>query len=100
MTVAKLSLEHSQQVGNDVETLREETDALVHLQVTPDGLVHGLELGFHPEQLRGVEDGAVEVDADAEDEELADLHVDLRSPERNLARRGYLGGDVFARFDG
>ena len=55
---------------------------------------------FYPEQLGGVEDGAVEVDANAEDEELADLHVDLRSPERNLSRRRYLGWNVFARFDG
>jgi hypothetical protein len=39
------------------------------------------------------------VDADAQDEELADLHVDLRARERDLARQGELRGYVLARVD-
>jgi hypothetical protein len=99
MTVAELALEHGQQVGNDVETLREQADALVHLKVAPDGLVDGLELGLDPEELGGVEYGSVEVDVDAEDEELADLHVDLAAAEGDFAGQRDLGGDVFAGLD-
>jgi hypothetical protein len=40
------------------------------------------------------------VDADAQDKELADLHVDLGAREGDLPRQGELRGDVFARVDG
>lgn len=78
VAVAQLLLEHGEQVGDDVEALRQQADALVHLEVAADGLVDGLELGLDPEELGRVEHGAVEVDADAQDEELSDLHVDVR----------------------
>lgn len=99
MAVAELVLEDGEEVGDDVEALGEEADALVHLEVAADGLVDGLEVGLDPEELGGVEDAAVEVDADADDEELADLHVDLRPRERDLARQRDLRRDVLARVD-
>ncbi len=99
MTVTQLVLQHGEQIRNDVQPLGQETDALVHLEIAPDGLVDGLELGLDPEELGRVEDGAVEVDVNAQDEELADLHVDLRAAEGDFTREGDLGGDVFAGFD-
>ena len=96
VTVAQLVLEHGEQIGDDVEALRQQADALVHLQVAADGLVDGFELGLDPEKLWRVEDRAVEVDVDAQDEQLADLHVDLRAAERDLARQGDLRGDILA----
>lgn len=98
--MAQLLLKHGQQVGNDVQPFRQQAHTLVHLEVAAHGLVDGLELGLDPEQLRGVEHGAVEVDADAQDEELADLHVDLRARERDLARERELRGYVLAGLDG
>lgn len=86
VAMAQLVLEHGEQVGDDVEALGQEADALVHLEVAAHGLVDGLELGLEPEELGRVEHGAVEVDADAQDEELADLHIDLPPAERDLAR--------------
>ena len=65
VTVTELVLEHSQEVGDDVETLREQTYSLVHLQVASHGLVNGFEVRLDPEQLGRVEDAAVEVDVDA-----------------------------------
>ena len=99
VAVAQLLLEHGEQVGDDVEALRQQADALVHLEVAADGLVDGLELGLDPEELGRVEHGAVEVDADAQDEELADLHVDVRPRQGDLARQRQLRGYVLARVD-
>ena len=65
VTVTELVLEHSQEVGDDVETLREQTYSLVHLQVASHGLVNGFEVRLDPEQLGRVEDAAFEVDVDA-----------------------------------
>lgn len=65
MAMTQQILQNSQQIGNDVEPIIQQADALVHLEVAPDGLVHGFELGLDPEDLGGVEDGAVEVDVDA-----------------------------------
>jgi hypothetical protein len=39
------------------------------------------------------------VDADAQDEELADLHVDLGAGQVDFAGEGELRGDVFAGVD-
>lgn len=99
MPMTQQILQNSQQIGNDVEPIIQQADALVHLEVAPDGLVHGFELGLDPEDLGGVEDGAVEVDVDAQGEELADLHVDLGAGEGDFAREGDLVGDFFAGFD-
>lgn len=100
VSVTELVFEDRQQVCNDVQTFVQESDALVHLEVGSDGLVHRLQLRLDPEQLRRVEDGAVEMDVDAEDEELADLHVDLRAAEGDLARQRDLRGDIFTGVDG
>lgn len=91
-------LQHSQQIRDDVQPVRQHRHPLVHLKVRPDGLVHGLEVGLDPEDLGGVEDGAVEVDVDAEGEELADLHVDLRAGEEDLSRERDLVGYLLAGF--
>jgi hypothetical protein len=99
MAVAELVLQDGQQIRNDVEPFREQADSLVHLEIASHGLVYGFELWLYPEELGRVEDGAVEVNVDAEDEELADLHVDLRSGEGDFARQGDLGGDILAGFD-
>ena len=99
MPMAKLVLEHGQQVGNDIQPLSQQPNALVHLEIAAHGLVDGLELGLDPEELGRVEDRAVEVDVDAQDEELADLHVDLRAAQGNLARQRDLRRYVLARLD-
>jgi hypothetical protein len=100
MPMTQLILQHSQQIRNDVQSLRQQTDPLIHLQIASDGLIHGLELRLDPEELGRVEHRAVEVDVDAQNEELADLHVDLGACEGDGAGEGDLGGDVLAGFDG
>lgn len=100
MTVAQLILQNGQQVCNDVQSLRQETDALIHFEVASDGLIHRLELRFHPEELWGVEHGAVQVNVDAEDEELANLHVDLGAAEVDLASESELLGNLLAGLNG
>ena len=65
VAVTELVLEYGEEIGDDVETLRKQTYALVHLQVAADGLVDGLQVRLHPEELRRVEHAAVEVDVDA-----------------------------------
>lgn len=100
MSVTQLLLQHLQQIRNYVEPLGQQADTLVHLEVAPDGLVDGLELWLHPEELRGVENGAVQMDADAQDEEITDLHVDLCPRKVDLARQRELRRDVLAGLDG
>jgi hypothetical protein len=56
-------------------------------------LVDGFELGFGPHEFGGVEDRALQVDVDAEDEELADLHVDLAAGKVGASSAGDGGGD-------
>lgn len=99
MAVAQLVLKHGEQIGNDVQPLGQEPDSLVHLEVSADGLVDGLKLRLDPEELGDVQDGAVEVDVDAQDEQLAYLHVDLRPAQRDLARQGDLRRYVLAVVD-
>lgn len=81
MAMTQLVLQHGQQIGNDVQPFGQQADALVHFQVTSYGAVDGFELRLGPHQLRAVENGALQVDVDAQDEELADLHVDLAPSE-------------------
>ena len=98
--MTQLLLQHGQQIRNDIQSLRNQTHPLVHLEVAPHGLVDRLELRLDPKQLGGVQDRPVEVDADAQDEQLADLHVDLGPRERDRAGQGEAGRDVFAGVDG
>lgn len=98
--MTQLVLQDSQQICDDIQPLRQQPYPLVHLQVAPHSLVHRLQLRFHPEQLGRVEHGTVQVDVDAKNEELADLHVDLGAGEGDLAGVCDLGGNVFAGLDG
>lgn len=77
MAVTQLILEHGEQVRNDIQPLGQETNTLVHFKVASHSLVDRLQLGFNPEQFGGVKHGTVQMDVDAENKELADLHVDL-----------------------
>lgn len=96
----QLVLQHRQQISNDIQPLRNQANSLVHLEIAPGSLVKGLQLGLHPEELGGVQHGAVEVDVDPQDEELADLHVDLLPAQVDFARQGNLGRNVLAGLDG
>ena len=96
----QLVLEHGQQIGDDVQPLRQQAHSLVHLQVAPDGAVDGLELGLGPHELGAVEDGALQVDVDAQDEELADLHVDLPAGQVHGAGQGDGFREVLGGVDG
>lgn len=97
--MAKLALQNRQQIGNDIQALRQEPNSLVHLEIAAYGLVHRFEMGFHPEQLWRVEHRTVEMDIDAEDKQLADLHVDLTARHCDLTRKRNLGRDIFASLD-
>jgi hypothetical protein len=99
MSMCQLVFQHLQEIRNDVQPLRQQADSLVHFQVTSDGLVDGFELRFGPHEFGGVEDGALQVDVDAEDEELADLHVDFATGEVDAAGAGDGGGDGGGRCD-
>lgn len=100
MAMTQLVLEHCQQVCNHVEPLVQQAHPLIHFKIAPHCLVDGLELGLYPEELRGIQDRAVEVDGDAEDEEVADLHVDLFPGEVDFPGEGDVSGYVFAGVDG
>jgi hypothetical protein len=65
MCMRQLILQHLQQIRNNVKSLSQKTHSLVHFQVTSDGLVDGLQLGFCPHELGSVEDRALQVDVDA-----------------------------------
>jgi len=93
MCMRQLVFQHLQQIRNDIQPLRQQADSLVHLQITSDGLVDWFELGFGPHEFGGVEHGALQVDVDAEDEELADLHVDFAAGEVDAAGAGDGGRD-------
>ena len=97
--MAQLILQHSQQIRNDIQPLRQQFHPLIHLQITPHGGINRLQLRFYPEKFGRVEYRAVEVDVDAENEEFANLHVDLFAGESDLAGQRNLGGDLFAGID-
>lgn len=95
-----LVLEHSQQVRNHIQPLRQQPHPLVHLQIAPHRAVHRLELRLRPHQLGAVEHGTLQVDVDAQDEELPDLHRDLASCQRDGAGEGELRGEGVREGDG
>lgn len=100
MDVAELVLEDGEEVGDDVEAVGEEADALVHLEVAPDGAVDGLEPGLGPHQLRPVQHAALQVDVDAQDEQLADPPVDLPARQVHFAGARDLFRQRLRRGDG
>lgn len=100
MAMRQLILQYRQQISNNVQPLRDEANSLVHLEIAPGGLVKGLQLGLHPEELGGIQHGAVEVDVDSQDEELSDLHIYLFPAQGDFARQGDLGRNVLAGVDG
>ena len=100
VTVAQLVFEHGQQIRNYVQSLRQQAHALVHLEIAAHVLLDRLQLRLDPEKLRRVEHGAVKVNVNAEDEELANLHVDLRAAEVDFARERNLRRNVLARING
>ncbi len=55
MRMRQLVLEHSQQIRNDIQPLRQQRHSLIHLQVRPDGLVRRIQLRFRPEKLGCIE---------------------------------------------
>lgn len=62
MLRAHLVLEHSQQVRNHIQPLRQQPHPLVHLQVAPHRAVYRLELRLRPHKLRAIEHGALQMD--------------------------------------
>ncbi len=55
VAVAKLVLQDSQQVSNDIQPLRQQPNPLVHLEIAPHRLVDRFQLRLDPEELGGVE---------------------------------------------
>lgn len=95
-----LILQHRQQIPQHLQPLRQQSHPLIHLQITPHRPIHGFQLRFRPHELRAVEHGALQVDVDAEDEELTDLLRDLRSTECDTTRQRQLRGQRMRRGDG
>ena len=93
MRMTQLILQHSQQIPHNTNPFLHQLDALIHFEIRPDSLVDGFELRLRPHKFGGVEDRALEVDVDAQDEELADLHVDFAAGEVDAARGGDGRGD-------
>lgn len=100
MRMRQLILQHLQQICDDIQPLRQETNSLVHLQIASHSLVDGLKLGLSPHQFGRVEDRALQVDVDAEDEELADLHVDFAAGKVDTACACDGGGNGLCCCDG
>jgi hypothetical protein len=89
----QLILQHLQQIRNNVESLGQQTHSLVHFKIASDGLVDGLELWFCPHELGSVEDRALQVNVDPQDEKFADLHVDFATGEIDAAGTSDSGRD-------
>lgn len=68
MSVRQLILQHLQQICNNIESFCQQTDSLIHLEITPDGLIDWLKLRFCPHEFRSVEDGTLQVDVDSQNE--------------------------------
>jgi hypothetical protein len=93
MCMRQLILQHLKQIRDNVKSLGQQTHSLVHFQVTPDSLVDRLQLRFCPHELGSVEDGTLQVNVDAQDEELANLHVNLATGEVDPAGTSDGGGN-------
>lgn len=93
MRMTQLILQHSQQIPHNPHPLLQQRNPLIHLKITPHSLIHRLELRFRPHQLRGIEHTPLEMDVDAQDEQFANLHVDLAAGEVDAAGAGDGGGD-------
>lgn len=48
MRMSQLILQDRQKVSNDIQSLRQQSRPLIHLQIRSDGLVDGIELWFGP----------------------------------------------------
>lgn len=68
MAMCQLILQHSKQICNDVQSLCEQTDSLIHFQVASHSLVHWFKLRFGPEELWTVEDRPLQMNVDPQDE--------------------------------
>lgn len=93
MRMTQLILQHGQQIRNHAHPFLQQPDPLIHLQIPSYRAVDRFQLGLRPHELGSVEDGALQVDVDAQDEELADLHVDFAAREVDAARGGDGAGD-------
>ena len=99
MCMAQLVLQDRQQICNDTHSLLQQCNSLIHLQVTPHGLVDRVELRLCPHELGSIQDRALKVYVDSENEQLANLHVDFFSREVDAARRGDLRRYALRRGD-
>ena len=97
---AHLVLQHGEQIPNDAQPLRQQPDPLVHFEIAPHGRVHRFQTRFRPHELRAVEHGPLQMDVDAQDEELADLLVDLPAVQSDGAGQGDFGGEGGGEGDG
>lgn len=73
---------------------------MVHLEIASDSLIERFQLGLDPEELGGIQDGAVEMDVDPQNEELSNLHVDLFAVQSHFTRQGNLSGNILGGVDG
>ena len=85
MRMTQLILQHCQQIPNHTNPLLQQPDSLVHLQIAPHSLVDRVKLRLRPHELGSIQYRTLKVDVDAEDKELADLHVYLASGEVDAA---------------
>ena len=69
--MVELGGEDLEELVDDVEAFVEDLDAFADVEVVGGAAVEGFEFGVIPEELRGVEDVAVEVDEVALDEDLS-----------------------------
>lgn len=93
MRMTQLILQHGQQIRNNTHSLLQQTYPLIHLQIAPHSLIHRVELRLGPHEFRSVQHGALEMDVDAQDEELADLHVDFSACKVDAAGACDCAGD-------
>ena len=88
MRLPQLILQHRQQIRNNAHSLLQQTHPLIHLQIRPHSLVYRLQLRLGPHQFRCIEHRPLQVDVNAQNKELADLHVDLAAGQIDAARAG------------
>ena len=100
MRMTQLILQHRQQIRNHAHSLLQQTYSLVHLQVTPHSLINRVQLRLCPHEFRSVQDGPLKMDVDAQDEELANLHVNFSPGKVDAAGAGDCAGYRLGGGDG
>jgi hypothetical protein len=78
--------QNRQQIGDDIQPLRQQLHPLPNLEITPHRSIHGLEMRLRPHQLGTIEHRALQMNINSQNEQLPDLHIQLPPTEIDRPR--------------